>query len=198
MAKNAEKITTLLLDAAFLPHCFLTGKTTFLHLLKNSIKCFDSQSNLIENNNEWFKNEGIYFYDDQPFLTSKDKIWLLPTIAVLKRKTFFDFKTKCPNKMSLKKLAIIFNNTCQICFERYDKKDLTIEHIYPKCKGGTKEIENITLSCKFCNQKKKDIYPFLSVKKTEIKTTPIPLPILPDKTIKIREEWNKFFIYKKI
>ena len=132
MAKNAEKITTLLLDAAFLPHCFLTGKTAFLHLLKNSIKCFDSQSNLIENNNEWFKNEGIYFYDDQPFLTSKDKIWLLPTIAVLKKKTFFDFKTKYPNKMSLKKLAIIFNNTCQICFERYDKKDLTIEHIYPK------------------------------------------------------------------
>ena len=193
MAKNAEKITTLLLDAAFLPHCFLTGKTTFLHLLKNSIKCFDSQSNLIENNNEWFKNEGIYFHDDQPFLTSKDKIWLLPTIAVLKRKTFFDFRIKCPNKMSLKKLAIIFNNTCQICFERHDKIDLTIE-----CKGGTKEIENITLSCKFCNQKKKDIYPFLSVKKTEIKTAPIPLPILPDKTIKIREEWNKFFIYKKI
>ena len=57
-------------------------KKTSLHLLKNSIKCFDSQSNLIENNNEWFKNEGIYFYDDQPFLTSKDKIWLLPTIAV--------------------------------------------------------------------------------------------------------------------
>lgn len=198
MHKNADKITTLLLDAAFLPHCFITGKTAFLHLLKDSVRCFDAKDNLIDNNYEWFKNEGVNFYKDQPFLTSKDRIWFIPTIAVLKKRTFFNLKINKPRTISLKRLALLFNNTCQICFEKYDRQELTIEHIYPKSKGGIREIDNVTLSCKYCNQKKKDIYPFMSVKNTEIKTAPLPLPVLPDKTIKIRKEWNKFFIYKRL
>jgi len=198
MSGNAEKITTLLLDAAFLPHCFLTGKTTFLHLLKDSIRCFDADENLIDSNFEWFRNQGVQFYKDQPYLTSQNKIWFIPTVAVLKKRTFFNLKINTPRKISLRRLRILFNNTCQICFEKFPHQDLTIEHIYPKSKGGSREIENVTLSCKYCNQKKRDIYPFLSVKNTEIKTAPLPLPVLPDKTIKIRKEWNKFFIYKKI
>ena len=47
---------------------------------------------LIDNNYEWFKNEGINFYKDQPFLRSKGRIWFIPTIVVLKKRTFFNLK----------------------------------------------------------------------------------------------------------
>jgi hypothetical protein len=197
VSNHCDQITTLLLDASFLPYGFLSGKTTFLHLLKNSIKSFDANENLIDNNLSWFSNEGISFYEDQPFLTSKDKIWFLPTVAVLKRNTIFA-KRKTPKTLGLNKLCLIFDYTCQICYEKFPKQDLTLEHIYPRSKGGTRDIENITLSCINCNQKKKDMYPFFNSKNGDIKSVPLPLPVLPAKHAKMRPEWNKFFVYKKL
>ena len=64
---NVNQITTLLLDSSFMPYTFLTGKVTFLHLIKNNIKCFDASENLIDNNLQWFSNQGVNFYKDQPY-----------------------------------------------------------------------------------------------------------------------------------
>lgn len=197
MSGHCNQITTLLLDTAYLPYRFLNGKLAFLHLIKNSIKCFDANENVIDDNLTWFSNEGITFYDDQPFLTSKDRVWFLPTVAVLKKHFVFPRK-KIPKTLSLNKLCVIFDNTCQICFEQLPRDSFTLEHIYPKSKGGTRDIENITLSCKKCNQEKKDMYPFLSKRNTNIKTVPMPMPIIPNTHVKIRPEWNKFFVYKKL
>jgi 5-methylcytosine-specific restriction endonuclease McrA len=180
-----------------MPYTFLTGRATFLHLIKNNIKCFDAQENLIDNNLQWFSNSGISFYNDQPFLTSKDKIWFLPTTAVIK-KNFFSKRKRMPRTLSVQKLCLIYDYTCQICYEKFDKKDLTVEHIFPRSKGGTRDIENITLSCAKCNQIKKDMYPFLDKKNRTIKSVPMPIPVLPSKPVSAREEWQKYFIYKKI
>lgn len=197
MSSYSNQITTLLLDASFLPYTFLTGRSAFLHLIKNNIKSFDAEENLIDNNLVWFANEGVNFYDDQPFLTSKDKIWFIPTVAVIKNNFFYN-KRKTPRTLSIHKMCILFDYTCQICHEKFEKKDLTIEHIFPKSKGGTKEIENITLSCHNCNQAKKDIYPFFDVTQRNIKSVPMPLPVLPSRPTKIREEWRKYFLYKRL
>jgi len=194
---NINQITTLLLDSSFMPYSFLTGRATFLHLIKNNIKCFDANENLIDDNSEWFSNENIKFHDDQPFLTSKNKIWFLPTTAVVKT-SFFSKRKRMPRTLNLQKLCLIFDYTCQICYERFDKRDLTVEHIFPRSKGGTKEIENITLTCARCNQIKKDMYPFYDNKNRDIKSVPMPIPILPSKPLNTREEWRKYFIYKKL
>jgi hypothetical protein len=179
-----------------MPHSFLTGRVTFLHLIKNNIKCIDAAENIADDNLSWFSNEGYKFYNDQPFLTSKDKIWFLPTIAVIKNNQFYS-RRKIPRTLSLNKLCTIFDYTCQICYNRFDKSQLSLEHIFPKGKGGTREIENISLTCQKCNQNKKDIYPFLNLKGKEIKSVPMPIPVLPSIPISIREEWNKYFLYKK-
>lgn len=197
MSSYSNQITTLLLDSSYMPYTFLTGRATFLHLIKNNIKCFDAQENLIDNNLQWFSNSGISFYNDQPFLTSKDKIWFLPTTAVIK-KNFFSKRKRMPRTLSVQKLCLIYDYTCQICYEKFDKKDLTVEHIFPRSKGGTRDIENITLSCAKCNQIKKDMYPFLDKKNRTIKSVPMPIPVLPNKPVSAREEWQKYFIYKKI
>jgi len=194
---HANEITTLLLDSSFLPYTFLTGRSAFLHLVKNSIKCFDANENLIDNNLDWFSNENICFHEDQPFLTSKDKIWLIPTVAVVKTSFFFNRK-RIPRTLSLQKLCLIFDNTCQICHERFDKKQMTVEHIFPRSKGGTKGLENITLTCAKCNQMKKDMYPFFDNKNRDIKSVPMPIPVLPSKQMRCRKEWDKFFLYKKL
>ena len=33
-------------------------------------------------------------------------------------------------------------------------KDLTMDHVYPRCKGGKKSWDNIVASCKRCNGRK--------------------------------------------
>ena len=43
------------------------------------------------------------------------------------------------------------NNTCQYCGSR---KNLTIDHIIPKSKGGGDNWFNLTLACSRCNTKK--------------------------------------------
>ena len=49
-----------------------------------------------------------------------------------------------------------FNNlnyNCYYCKNNFETKILTIEHIIPLSKGGTNDLNNITLACKDCNQK---------------------------------------------
>jgi hypothetical protein len=45
---------------------------------------------------------------------------------------------------------------------------------------------------------KKDMYPFFDNKNRDIKSVPMPIPILPNRPINNREEWQKYFIYKKL
>ena len=41
----------------------------------------------------------------------------------------------------------------------FEKKELTIDHVIPKSKGGVTSWENVTTSCKSCNLKKADSIP---------------------------------------
>jgi 5-methylcytosine-specific restriction endonuclease McrA len=62
-----------------------------------------------------------------------------------------------------------FGRKCVYC----DKQDLPlqIEHIYPRAKGGSNRISNLTLSCERCNIKKgtKDIKDFLKKEPERLK-----------------------------
>lgn len=42
---------------------------------------------------------------------------------------------------------------CYYCKEQFSINNLTIEHIIPRCCGGTNEDSNITLACAPCNQR---------------------------------------------
>jgi len=43
------------------------------------------------------------------------------------------------------------NNTCQYCGAR---SKLTIDHVIPKCRGGSDTWENLVVACSSCNTKK--------------------------------------------
>lgn len=60
--------------------------------------------------------------------------------------------------ISLTKKKILnekYGNVCQICNKNIlDQYDLCIEHIIPKSKRGTNNIENLSIVCRACNTKK--------------------------------------------
>jgi hypothetical protein len=136
MSGYSDQITTLLLDSSFMPYSFLTGRATFLHLIKNSIKCFDAEENLIDNNLQWFSNQGVNFHNDQPFLTSKDKIWFLPTTAVIKS-SFFSKRKKMPKTLNLQKLCLIF--VVKFVMKNLINVILLLSIFFPALKAGRKK-----------------------------------------------------------
>lgn len=49
--------------------------------------------------------------------------------------------------------------TCQYCGEKLSYHELTLDHIFPKSRGGDTSWNNIVTCCKSCNQKKADRTP---------------------------------------
>src|SRR5204863_3442737 len=50
-------------------------------------------------------------------------------------------------------------NTCQYCKKKYDRSELTLDHVIPRSRGGTSTWQNIVLACIRCNMKKGDRLP---------------------------------------
>jgi 5-methylcytosine-specific restriction endonuclease McrA len=46
------------------------------------------------------------------------------------------------------------NNTCQYCGKIFDRRDLNIDHVIPRDRGGASTWENVVCSCIPCNTKK--------------------------------------------
>ena len=45
-------------------------------------------------------------------------------------------------------------NTCQYCGGKFDRKDLNLDHVIPRDRGGPTTWENIVCSCIACNTQK--------------------------------------------
>lgn len=46
---------------------------------------------------------------------------------------------------------------CWYCLEEIPREKLTIEHIFPRSKDGSDDMDNIVLVCKSCNSSKRDL-----------------------------------------
>ncbi len=46
--------------------------------------------------------------------------------------------------------------TCQYCHRKFSKKELTVDHVIPKSKGGRSNWTNVVACCRKCNGDKKD------------------------------------------
>lgn len=49
--------------------------------------------------------------------------------------------------------------TCQYCGKKFDPQELTLDHVFPKSRGGETSWQNIVTCCKRCNCKKADKTP---------------------------------------
>ncbi|HYF52158.1 MAG TPA: HNH endonuclease [Planctomycetota bacterium] len=47
-------------------------------------------------------------------------------------------------------------NTCQYCSKKFDRSELTLDHVVPRSRGGTSTWTNIVLACIKCNMRKGD------------------------------------------
>jgi 5-methylcytosine-specific restriction endonuclease McrA len=182
---QSETKTTLLLNGAWQPITAISAKAAFSHLLNRAVTALDKDNNLFTCIEDW--NAYASFYDDQPHMRSALRAWAIPTVVVVTNKFFKRPKKK---KLTLSDMARLYTGTCQYCFKRFDLKDLTIDHIHPKSKGGTDEHENRTLACRPCNIKKSSHTPWYDTKGQIPKAPDIPSVFLS--VSKVRDEWVSF------
>lgn len=67
---------------------------------------------------------------------------------------FFDKQPKKEVKFTRHNIFERDKNTCQYCGRVFDRKDLNLDHVIPKDRGGPTTWENIVCSCIECNTKK--------------------------------------------
>ena len=184
-AVTANTKTTLLLNNAWMPITVVTARAAFQHLHKKRVTALDKNSNVFHSLDTW--NDLAEYHEDQPSLKSVNKEWPIPTVLVVTSKFFRKPKKK---KLTLFDLAKLCDYTCQYCFEKFPLKQLSIDHVHPKSKGGEDLHENRVLCCVSCNRKKGSITPWLD-KNGQIPQPP-SIPTLMLNTDKIREEWSYF------
>lgn len=61
--------------------------------------------------------------------------------------------------VSRRNLLLRDRNTCQYCLERPGPAKLTLDHVYPKSRGGPSTWENLVACCLKCNNVKADRTP---------------------------------------
>lgn len=193
---SAYDKTTLILNKAWLPLMVCSARVAINHMLTERMKAV-SEGGGVFSSGEWFpaysKVDLGIFMENQPALRSANNLWPIPTIGVTNAKFFYRPKNK---RLSLPKLASYYNYRCQICGKKFKLKDLTIEHVFPRSKGGDNTVDNVLPTCKCCNTTKSDIHPYKDHNGTlledKIKKLPITLHLHDEE---IREEW-KTFLFK--
>lgn len=95
------------------------------------------------------KAEIIEYDISKPIITSIGT-FVRPIIIKLIRYVYLPFK-----KVPLTRNNIYRRDgySCMYC---NDDKNLTLDHVYPKSKGGSNDWENLVTCCKKCNSKKQD------------------------------------------
>ena len=98
------------------------------------------------------KAEVITFNEKKPIFTEL-KNYVRPTIIRLLRYISIPFRKVTLNR------ANIFRRDKHQCLYCGNKKDLTLDHVIPRSKGGKNTWQNLVTCCKKCNIKKDNLTP---------------------------------------
>ena len=88
--------------------------------------------------------------------------------------------------------------TCQYCRVTFKSKDLTLDHVIPKSKGGDTSWDNIVSACGPCNNKKADKLPHQTTMKPFKKPTRPKQSVMFIKKLSQQEKilWKDWFGFR--
>jgi len=125
---------TLVLDSSWMPRCVISSARAFAIVYKGNAR-------VVENHNKLFG------------LVKKELKIYKP--AIIQVESYIDLKYQ---KVSLSRENIFKRDgyTCVYCGDD-DRKTLTLDHVWPKAKGGRNSWENLVTACRSCNFEKSDL-----------------------------------------
>jgi len=79
----------------------------------------------------------------------------IPFPTVVRLLTYVRIPVQKPT-LSRKNILLRDRHRCQYCGQRFTPSALTLDHIFPKSRGGRETFENLVACCGPCNRKKGD------------------------------------------
>lgn len=133
-------------------------------------------------------------YQEDKVYRSQNQIIKIPSVVRLKH--YINIRKKRRDSSTKRNRIYIRDKfRCSYCGEKGNSRDLTLDHIIPKCRGGENIPENLVTCCFRCNQKKRDSS--LEECGMILLHTPKQLKVGLDKWIlnhyaEVRPSWGKF------
>jgi len=195
-----------MLNQGWIPVHVMTARACFYQFSRNHVYALDCASMQFDFAS-WmggFKSQdddtvhSPTLHRDHPVFRSAHDVWPLPTIVVTKSR----FYVKPPparkyERLTLRDLCRKKRNKCQLCGKVFHPDNLTIEHVLPRALGGTDAPDNLTLSCRWCNQRKAAMHPVNDYQGRELEGVGTIYRYLEIRDSIMREEWDKHLIIKK-
>lgn len=125
--------------------------------------------------------------EEGSFLRSIDQSFPKPSVIRINRYINVPYKGVVLTRHNIFKRD---NNQCQYCGT---SKDLTLDHLIPRSKGGKSSWKNLVSACKKCNAKKGDYTPEqagLTLRKAPIK--PSYIMFLRNSSGNLHEDWQPY------
>ena len=125
----------LLLDSSYYPIQILDWK-------KAMVLFFTNRAEVVE-------------HHDRIKIRSTNESFKLPKVLRL----YSSFKRYSRVKFNRTNVFMRDKFKCQYCGDRFNKEELTFDHVLPKSRGGRTSWQNIVTSCHDCNNRKADRTP---------------------------------------
>ena len=117
---------------------------------------------------DWKKAMILFFTERAEVVDYHDDVEIRSTSASFKLPKVLRLFQKVSQFSQVKFNQVKFNRgnvfyrdafTCQYCQKVFKEVELTLDHVFPKSRGGKTSWENIATSCHACNNKKADRTP---------------------------------------
>jgi len=146
---NVKKPDVLVLNRVFVPIHIVDHQTAMTLIYTEKCRPLD-RDYLAYTFNDWL-NFSSQETNNYPKLHTINYPIAIPEIIV---STTFDKLPQRQVKYSRTNVMARDKYRCGYCGKQFNRKDLTIDHIHPRCKGGKTTWDNVISCCFPCNQKK--------------------------------------------
>ena len=132
----------------------------------------------------WFldKVEVLEYHEDKA--NSAHEEFALP--SVMRLKTYIRDAKNQKIKFCRDNLYLRDDYLCQYCGQKFNTRELTMDHVLPASRGGKKNWSNMVTACRKCNQKKGNRTP--EEARMPLLNKPRRPDWLPSKKISVRSE----------
>jgi len=137
----------LVLNRSFMPIHITTVRRALVLLYQGAAKAVNDQYELF-NFDDWRQLRPAKG-DDVVGLVNN--MILVPRVILL---ITYDRIPRRSVRFSRMNIFLRDKNTCQYCGQNMSRKDLNIDHVIPRSRGGVSSWENVVCSCLECNRKK--------------------------------------------
>lgn len=179
----------LVLNRVYLPVHITSVFRAFSQVYTGGAKVVDSEYRTFDFES-WSELSQSHAASSQPTIGSAKQRFLVPRVILL---SSYDSRPRYRIRLSRMNVYLRDSSTCQYCGQRFERKDLNLDHVLPRSRGGKTTWENIVCSCIRCNLKKGNRTPNeASMSLLKPPTQPRWSPIFRNPARRLYREWLPF------